>query len=122
MKIISKKTYNVMDGEPALGKEIITIVSVSRDEYLDAITEAILEGAENVHDIATVRDMYEQEYELSCDLTQDELDSITSDMEEYLIDDDYGTGRDHQFIWDLVNDAVRDNWSDEFEIQELRGY
>ena len=121
MQIISEKTYNVMDGEPALGKEIITIVSVSRDEYLDALTEAILDGAEGIYDIATVRDMYEQEYELGCDLTQDELDSITTDMQEYLIDDDYGSGKDHEFVWNLVNDAVRDNWSDEFEIQEMRG-
>lgn len=123
MEVVSEKTYNVMDGEPHLGKQVETVIEVSRDEYIEALAESILNGSESTEDVFIVDDGdYEQEYSIGSDLTQDELDRIIEELEFNLLDDDYGSGRDYDLLYDLLDEYIDEDWSDEFINVEMRGY
>ena len=123
MEVISEKTYSVMEGEPHLGKQIETTVEVQRDEYMEAIIESILEGSDSTETSITVTDGdYEMEYTLGDDLTQAELDDIMLEMEMHLLDDDYGSGKDYDLVFNIIDDLIPSNWTDEFETVNMRGY
>ena len=121
MTILSEKGYNVMDGEPSLGKQIETVVQVSREEYLEALTLLFLEGnATSVNDIVTIKCIYEMSYYLGTDLLQSEIDEINSNIETKLLDDDFGTQFAFDFVYNFLDNDIRDNWIDEFEVVEMR--
>lgn len=123
MQVVSEKTYNVMDGEPHLGKQIETVVEVDREEYIEALIEAFLEGADSSDYEVTVTDGdFEVGYQLGCDLTEAEIESIVRDMNFNLLDDDYGSGKDYDLLYDLLDEYIDEDWSDEFINVEMRGY
>ena len=123
MQIVSEKIYDVVPGERHLGKQIETVVEVSREEYIEALSEAFLEGAEHKDDTFIVSDGdWEQEYTLGCDLTESEIDSIIRDMNFNLLDDDYGSGKDYDLLYDLLDEYIDEDWTDEFICVEMRGY
>ena len=123
MEVISEKTYSVMEGEPHLGSQVETVIEVERDEYLEAIIESILGGSDTTDTSITVTDGdYEMEYTLGDDMTQNELDNIVREMEMHLLDDDYGSGKDYDLVFNIVDDLIPSNWTDEFETVNMRGY
>ena len=124
MEIISEKTYNVMDGEPHLGKQIERIVRVDRDEYLEAIIGLFLEGnATSTNDsVIVVDDDFVIDYSLGDDLTQDDIDNLNLEIEQKLIDDDFGTQYSYDLIYSFLDENIRKNWEDEFETTTMRGY
>ena len=123
MQVVSEKTYSVMDGEPHLGKQIETVVEVDREEYIEALIDAFLEGKDHKDDTFIVDDGdYEQEYTLGCDLTESEIESIIRDMNFNLLDDDYGSGKDYDLLYGLLDEYIDEDWSDEFINVEMRGY
>ena len=62
------------------------------------------------------------EYTLGDDMTQNELDNIVREMEMHLLDDDYGSGKDYDLVFNIVDDLIPSNWTDEFETVNMRGY
>lgn len=124
MEIVSEKTYNVMDGEPHLGKQIEMIVGVNRDEYLEGLVDAFANGSNETTDTFEIAedDIGIQEYHLGCDLTQSDIDSIREEMDRQLLDDDYGSDKEFDLLYELLDSFIPDNWSDEFEITRMRGY
>ena len=124
MEVISEKTYNVMDGEPHLGKQIERIVRVDRDEYLEAIIGLFLEGnATSTNDsVIVVDDDFVIDYSLGDDLTQDDIDNLNLEIEQKLIDDDFGTQYSYDLIYSFLDENIRKNWEDEFETTTMRGY
>ena len=101
------------------------IIAVSRDEYLEGIVDAFLQGCDSVYDCFDIEDSeYDliQTYQLGDDLTQDEIDEVIREMEINLLDDDYGSGKDYDLIYNLVDAMIDDDWEDEFEITRMRGY
>ena len=122
MEIVSEKTYNVMDGEPALGRQVEMVVAVDRDEYIDALVDAFINGNTETTDTFEIhdKDIGIQEYHLGCDLDQSEIDSILREMDMQLLDDDYGTDKANSLLYDLLDAYIPDNWSDEFEIINMK--
>lgn len=123
MQVISQKTYAVMDGEPHLGKQIETVVEVDREEYIEALVVALSSGLDSVDDTFTVSDGdYEEEYTLGTDLSQEEIDNIIREMNMQLIDDDYGSSKEFDLIYEMLDDYISDDWTDKIEIIQMRGY
>ena len=50
MEIISEKTYNIIDNEPALGKQIESVVRVDREEYIEGLVDAFIQGCNEPND------------------------------------------------------------------------
>ena len=122
MEIISQKTYSVMDGEPQLGRQVESIVRVGRDEYMEALVDVLLNGADGTDDkVIVVDDGYVQEYTLGDDLNQNDIDNILQEMNMNLIDDDYGSDKAWELLSTMLDDILPVNWSDEFETIEMRG-
>ena len=125
MEIVSEHEYNVMDGEPHLGKQIETTIQVSRDEYIEGLVDAFLNGCESVGDEFEIEDReldIVQSYRLGDDLSQNDIDNIISEMNIHLLDDDYGSGKDYELLYDLLDGYIPDSWCDEFDIVHMRGY
>jgi len=123
MRVISEETYDVVPGEKHLGKQVETVVEVDREEFIGAMIEAFLEGKQNADDTFIVEDgEYEQEYCLGTDLALDEIESIIRDMNFNLFDDDYGSGKDYDLLYDLLDEYIDEDWTDEFIIVNMRGY
>lgn len=125
MEIVSSQTFNVMDGEPQLGKQIEAVIRVDRDEYIEALVDAFMNGCDSVGDEFEIEDReldIIQTYQLGCDLTQGDIDEINRQIDEHLLDDDYGTQKAWDFMYDLIDSYIDDNWLDEFETVTMRGY
>ena len=41
-------------------------------------------------------------------------------MDIHLLDDDYGSGKDYDLVYELLDDLIPDNWEDEFDIMQMR--
>ena len=125
MEIISEKTYNVMDEEPHLGKQIESVVRVDREEYMEGLVDAFINGANETTDTFEIESVslgVTQLYTLGCDLTESDIVNIRLEMDMHLLDDDYGSGKDYDLVYELLDDLIPDNWQDEFEMIEMRGY
>jgi hypothetical protein len=108
-----------MDGEPHLGKQIEMTVEVSRDEYIEGIVTALLEGYDDISDTFEISDGdYIQEYSLGDYLSSSELESIVAELNEQVI----GSDKESSLLYELVDAFIPDDWEDEFEIVKMRGY
>ena len=105
-------TYNVIPDEPQHGKVDECITTWDRDEIIEAIIEGFLGGdlRMGTDDIRLPRtdigdDMYDVA-EISEFLEQDDIDYINQEMEMWLLDDDYGSGKDWELIFKILDDIL----------------
>ena len=119
MYIRETHTYDVVPGEPHLGKQIETTVVVERDEYIDGIIDCIL----NIEDGFTLsEDGIEIDYNLSDNIDEATLINIYDTMNrELLDDDDGGSDKEYQLVYKMVDDIVPEDFEDEYTIVAMRG-
>lgn len=110
--IEESKTYSVMDGEPHLGKVRETTYTYDRDDIVEALIEALCEDSG-----ATYFMLGDNEVEVGDYLTLADIETVGLQVEEKLIDDDYGTEKERSLITDLVERMVAYNASAEFDGQ-----
>lgn len=116
MEVISSKRYPVMDGEPHLGTVVETEVRVDREEYIEALVEAILDGCNETTDtFRVVDDEHEQTYTLGDDLSETDLDRILSLMDEHLLDESFTREMAWNLVMGEVNELIPNDWEDVFE-------
>ena len=117
MKSISK-IFSVIDDEPQLGKVKETIVTLDRDDIIELLINAFLEGS-----ITSSKDTIQTPDELDTEigewLNNDEIETINNAM-EYLLDDDYGSGKDSDLILNYLTDMIDNNAKYEYETQEYK--
>jgi len=117
----SSKVYQVVSGEPHLGRVRETVVEIEREEIVEALVETLLDGMvdSSSQQFVVSTGNYDNFY-LDIDeyLDQDEIDYILREMRYRLLDDDYGSGTDYDLVYDLVDEYVHQDANHEFETQE----
>lgn len=122
MKIISSNIYNLIDGEPHLGKQEEIVVSVDREEYIEGLIAAFSNGCTEPSDEFELENKeleIIQSYTLDSSLTEPEIEEILRQMDQNLLDDDYGTQKETDLLYNLIDSYIDDNWKDEFEIIKI---
>ena len=114
MKVNCNK-YQVIPGEPQLGKVEECTYTFDREEILEALVEAILEDSHwfQLGD-------FDDHLDVSDWLSEEDLELIRGVMERELLDDDYGSGKDWDLVYDIVDKAIPYGATHEFETQEYR--
>ena len=104
---MSCKTYNVMNGEPQLGKVTECVRTFTKSYIVDELTYAIvdemIESTDSKIDFYEIDDVYVNEF-----ITQDELDAINRELNN-LYDDDYETGKEYEMVEKILNKYLPDN-------------
>ena len=116
------KTYQVMPGEPQLGRVRECTETIEREDIVNELAEKFTDGT-----IVDEEDVnYQWEYndtgvllEVGEFLTKDEVRSIINTLNGTLLDDDWGTGKEFNMAYDLIDSMVDDNASVEYETQEF---
>ena len=112
------ESVNVIDDEPQLGKVKETTVTLDRDDIIELLIETFLEGS-----ITSSKDTIQTPDELDTEigewLNNDEIETINNAM-EYLLDDDYGSGKDSDLILNYLTDMIDNNAKYEYETQEYK--
>lgn len=118
-----------MDGEPHLGKVIECTYTFDREEILEAILEAIVDAILDDCDDFMLGEFddfmlgeFDEYISIGEFLDEDELERVRLLMEEKLLDDDYGSGKDYDLVYDAVDKVLSEKAEYEFETTEHRSW
>ena len=105
MRSGTRRTYNVMPGEPALGKQTEQTHTIEYDDIYDAYLNLWLEGP--VEDSSEKIDFCGYDSTVGEFLDNDDIAYINDLLTEKLIDDDYGTSK-HYLVLEYALEGVLD--------------
>ena len=104
------QTFNVMPGEPQLGKVTECERTYDRDDIIEVIKDYILD---DMIDSVTQTIPLDPENELypKADefIGQNDLDNILETMERELLDDDYGSPKESDLIYSMLDQIIPDD-------------
>ena len=105
MRSGARRSYNVIPGEPALGRQIEQTHTIEYDDIFDAYIEAWLEGP--IEDSSEAIDICGFDTTVGEFLDNDDIGYINDTLEQELLDDDYGTKK-HFTLLEASLDSVLD--------------
>ena len=118
MRSGTRRTYNVIPGEPALGKQIEQTFTIEYDDIYDAYLNTWLEGP--VEDSSESLDICGYETTVGEFLDNDDIAYINDTMEEQLIDDDYGSPKHNRVLESALNTVLDNGAEIEYDTVEMQ--
>ena len=110
----TSKVYDVMPGEKHLGKVRETTVVYDRDDIIEELINLFENGEVDIEDTFTIGG---SDADIGAFLDEQEVDNI-NEMNNRLLDDDFGTLKHQEMLMTLLDEYVPDNAEFEYDYQE----
>ncbi len=113
MKESSHKRYPADGESPAHGSVTEYTRTWDRDDIMEEICQALLE-------YSSYFELNDEQIDITEYITEADMENIQRDIEEKLLDDDFGSGKDYDLVISHLDDLLDKDADYEVDIQEFR--